>query len=263
MIKLFRNIRLKFWNQGKPEKYITYAVGEIALVMIGILLALQVNNWNEKKKANHLASQYLKNIIIDLEDQLVLLENQITSEIEFFTASKDLITDYHSNDKLILDSLFFERGTLIGARKTFIVNNPTFSDLISSGNVNILQEPRKKELILKYYQDLKRVDRILQNNNTNFVDEAYSSTYNQIGYFSIKAMEGFKSLYSEFQISEDLYNPSERLMKLSRDLMTDEKELELLNKVTQRHLISASNLNILRDVKNKTLILIEALTEKQ
>ena len=49
MIKLIRNIRKKLIAQGKTTNYIKYALGEIVLVVIGILIALQVNNWNENR----------------------------------------------------------------------------------------------------------------------------------------------------------------------------------------------------------------------
>ena len=50
MIKFFRKIRYNLMETGKKGKYLKYAIGEIALVMIGILLALQVNNWNERRE---------------------------------------------------------------------------------------------------------------------------------------------------------------------------------------------------------------------
>jgi len=46
MIKLFRNIRQNLLNEGKTTKYFKYAIGEIILVVIGILIALSINNWN-------------------------------------------------------------------------------------------------------------------------------------------------------------------------------------------------------------------------
>ena len=49
MIPFFRKIRKKLADDNKPIKYLRYAIGEIVLVMIGILLALQVNNWNQNK----------------------------------------------------------------------------------------------------------------------------------------------------------------------------------------------------------------------
>ena len=52
MIKFFRKIRQNLLSEGKTEKYFKYAIGEILLVVIGILIALQINNWNEQRKAN-------------------------------------------------------------------------------------------------------------------------------------------------------------------------------------------------------------------
>ncbi|MGB6034831.1 MAG: DUF6090 family protein, partial [Cryomorphaceae bacterium] len=50
MIRFFRNFRQRLLSKNKFTQYVIYAIGEIALVMIGILLALQVNNWNELRK---------------------------------------------------------------------------------------------------------------------------------------------------------------------------------------------------------------------
>ena len=50
MIKFFRQIRFKLMETGKTGKYFKYAIGEIMLVVIGILIALQINNWNEAKR---------------------------------------------------------------------------------------------------------------------------------------------------------------------------------------------------------------------
>ena len=50
MIKFFRKIRHNLINEGKTTKYLKYAIGEIVLVVIGILIALQINNWNEQRK---------------------------------------------------------------------------------------------------------------------------------------------------------------------------------------------------------------------
>ena len=53
MIKFFRKIRLNLISESKTGKYIKYAVGEIILVVIGILIALSINNWNEQRKQNN------------------------------------------------------------------------------------------------------------------------------------------------------------------------------------------------------------------
>ena len=67
MIKLFRNIRKALLEKGKTTNYLKYAIGEIVLVVIGILIALQINNWNESRKAVTLEDNFFKNVLIDLQ----------------------------------------------------------------------------------------------------------------------------------------------------------------------------------------------------
>ena len=50
MIKFFRKIRCDLIEKNKTRKYLKYAIGEIVLVVIGILISLQINNWNENQK---------------------------------------------------------------------------------------------------------------------------------------------------------------------------------------------------------------------
>ena len=66
MIKLFRKIRYELMEQNKTGKYIKYAIGEIVLVVIGILIALSINNWNENRKEN----KYLNQVYVQLQKDL-------------------------------------------------------------------------------------------------------------------------------------------------------------------------------------------------
>ena len=73
MIKFFRRIRQQLLTENKFSKYLLYAIGEIALVMIGILLALQVNNWNEERKSKSLVTTYIGSLQGDLKKDIELL----------------------------------------------------------------------------------------------------------------------------------------------------------------------------------------------
>jgi len=70
MIKFFRHIRKSILIKNKTGKYLKYAIGEILLVMIGILLALQVNNWNEQRKSNKQESLLLRQLHLDVNSNL-------------------------------------------------------------------------------------------------------------------------------------------------------------------------------------------------
>jgi hypothetical protein len=77
MIKLFRNIRRKLLAEGKITNYIKYGIGEIVLVVIGILIALQINNWNENKKTDLKIKRSLEALRSDLiQDTLLIIKRQ-------------------------------------------------------------------------------------------------------------------------------------------------------------------------------------------
>ena len=67
MIPFYRKIRKKMADDNKPMKYARYAIGEIVLVVVGILIALQINNWNSSNQGNELKSVYLKRLINDIK----------------------------------------------------------------------------------------------------------------------------------------------------------------------------------------------------
>src|SRR5210317_265501 len=74
MIKFFRKIRYNLMEQNKTGKYLKYAIGEIVLVMVGILLALQINNWNEGQKIIKWEHRFLTDLKSELENNLIQLE---------------------------------------------------------------------------------------------------------------------------------------------------------------------------------------------
>ena len=72
MIQFFRKIRFNLMEKNKTGKYLKYAIGEIVLVVLGILIALQINNWNElnKERANEkiILNEIRDNLKFDLKD---------------------------------------------------------------------------------------------------------------------------------------------------------------------------------------------------
>jgi len=85
MIKFFRKIRYNLMETGKTGKYFKYAIGEIVLVVIGILIALSINNWNEGRKNDQKESLLIKNIIEDLNLDSVHINqslNELTNQLD-------------------------------------------------------------------------------------------------------------------------------------------------------------------------------------
>lgn len=90
MIKLFRKIRLNLLSEGKTGKYLKYAIGEIALVVIGILIALAINDWNEKRKIEKQIISYMEDLIDDLRSDV----NQYDINLDYYKK------DIESNERL-------------------------------------------------------------------------------------------------------------------------------------------------------------------
>ena len=77
MLRFFRQIRQRLLTDNKFSKYLLYALGEIMLVVIGILIALQINNWNEERKQNHLEIVYLNRLHNELKKDITTFSNEI------------------------------------------------------------------------------------------------------------------------------------------------------------------------------------------
>lgn len=72
-----------------------------------------------------------------------------------------------------MDSGFFPKGTRLTIRVTFSTNDPTFTDLVSSGNIKLIKNKAKKDQIIRYYQNLERIIKIIQNNNSLLITKIF------------------------------------------------------------------------------------------
>ena len=145
MIKFFRHIRKSLIQENKMGKYFKYAIGEILLVVIGILIALQINNWNEDKKTKFQAQNYRKTIVNDLVLDTVSI-NTLIKNVKFY---KKNITGYFSyidslnpsssNLHKLSDSL---SNITFFYMKYFPVNN-SYKQMSTSGNRDLLTKKQR------------------------------------------------------------------------------------------------------------------------
>ena len=122
MIKLFRNIRQSLLAEGKTSKYLKYALGEIILVVIGILIALQINNWNEAKKSKRDELYVLTEVLKNLEEDAVLVDEIITQRQKAKSAIISL-QKFVNSDANDTDSLPFYMTSLLTFERYFPINN--------------------------------------------------------------------------------------------------------------------------------------------
>lgn len=243
MIKFFRNIRQNLLNEGKTSKYFKYALGEIILVVAGILIALQINNWNQQRIEQDKEQTYLTNIKRDLENQLISIGLQLEFEKEILDNVQPFLSYFYKTSKIKLDSTFTKNLSIVTSRKTFVRTDPTYTDLISSGNIDIIKNTEFKNKLIEYYQNLERVEKINHNNNLYLNDQIYFSEILKLIYFD-----------------EESSPNSDELMEISNRIVnTDENKLKLINLVNFRKMLAEGSIDLMLEIKEQTQELLDLM----
>jgi hypothetical protein len=156
MIKFFRKIRQNLLIENRLGKYSLYAIGEILLVVIGILIALQINNQNDLRKDRNKEIHYLKNIKTDLNINLLEMDRYLEIRTENIEAAKRIIE--HFEGKPITDFTAFNAdGIKIYNWQKFYQNNNTFQELVNSGNLALLSNDSIKKKLLDIESRYKKM----------------------------------------------------------------------------------------------------------
>lgn len=145
MIKFFRRIRQQLLSENKTGKYFKYAIGEIVLVVIGILIALSINNWNENRKLQHEELKLLADIKSNLESNLANFKNDTIQNHQDLVHYQKIET-YIKNDlpyNRELDSSF---GRLTFWASPYIINT-AYSSLQTKGLDLISNETLKNAIV--------------------------------------------------------------------------------------------------------------------
>lgn len=183
MIKFFRHIRRSLIQENEMGKYFKYAIGEILLVVIGILIALQINNWNENNKQREKEKVILENLKTSLEKD-ILTHNFHIQSYEKSKHSIQFLIEFMENDYQFTDSLKYHFG-----RTTYLWNPSIqleiFENLKSVG-FDIISNKNLKEQILRYYSFAttdfitakNRYDNIMGNASTNILNTRFRAFWN-------------------------------------------------------------------------------------
>ena len=171
MIKFFRKIRQNLLLEGKNGKYLKYAIGEIVLVVIGILIALSINNWNTDRINNNRVKQYAKSLVQDLENDIKMInvsQFQAKKSFKRIDSLKKKLMAYESYS-YHLDEDFDQDMTNAHKAEEIIseimdLNNPYFSQMTVLENERF-NDPNLDLFKTVEYQSAKKEDRVLQLNN--------------------------------------------------------------------------------------------------
>lgn len=151
MISYFRNFRQTFLAENRLSKYLLYAIGEIALVMIGILLALQVNSWNDHRTNRQKSKEFHQRMIDDLELIINSSKGEIsraTDVMESLSGAVDILESRNLNDSTesILDFALLNYYQMVRLNTEL----SSYEEMKSSGQIGLIRNTDLRNKINRY-----------------------------------------------------------------------------------------------------------------
>ena len=247
MISFFRRIRRKLADDNKPLKYARYALGEIFLVVIGILIALQINNWNQNRNEQNKIKEYAVSLIQELEEDIGMIRN-IKRQNEDIIARIDGLNNYTLNRKLKdFSNLTLLYYTLNKPHRPYTWNRTTISELKSSGALGLIKNDSLTKLISKYDAFTYHLDDDFANDRIQFekATDLSVSVVNQ-NYPNIYEF-GEKLLPNDNQRASDFFESKEYMEADSINLRLVTTDLRQIQEMTNSYNVLMRYLRIRTD----------------
>ena len=220
MIKIFRKIRQNLLSEGKAGKYLKYAFGEIILVVIGILIALQINNWNEDRKARVLEIVLLENIKKDLNLDTLDINFNIKNHSFFINEEKKLL-NFLTNDLKFPESTI-DYNAALTTPLLIVLHESTFANL-QNNDIDILTNNELRKDISRFHdffsQAIMKIEKDLPSYETYDVKLPYFLKYCKID-------PNAESMEITNPNSKDYYNPVHKKQAIVLDKVAEAKDDE-------------------------------------
>ncbi|MFY0630266.1 MAG: hypothetical protein JXR05_07780 [Flavobacteriaceae bacterium] len=249
MIKFFRHIRQGLVNENKFSKYFLYAGGEILLVVIGILLALQFNSWNTNNKELEKEEWYLNNILDDIHYQTQTLEIIEKDYNVTIAAAKSILKNYyHQKSFQGIDSLNNKLNLLMYAQ-FFPNTNNTYQELVSSGQLSLIKNKNLSLEVIDFYLYSADNEEVFKNDLDNIF---YPQIYPVVSSLVQVDIESFLTNEDEDYLLQKLSSVSSLIEKKLNDLST---RLALENAIKLKILILSEQLEIIKETQKGAKVL--------
>lgn len=220
-------------KKNKTGQYLKYAIGEIILVAIGILIALQINDWNQARINNNLQVYYIKSLIDDIESDIEDLNSTTKALALQQNFSNKYLTAY--KDKIILsDSLQLKYMTGMTYMRSSGYRNITLNELKYSGRLPLITSDSVRQQILEYNYQMEKMVQTQKYNNqilSNIINPMFSAT-------SLDA----NSIWSHLNLPNNNkpieVDPYRSIMSTNLD---SKSTIDIIDALSARHLIVGLN----------------------
>ena len=257
MIKFFRKIRQQLLTENKLGKYLLYAVGEIVLVVIGILIALSLNNWNQKQKEIKTETLSLNNLVSDLGEQVAILDDYIQYESTYTENGINVLKHYAKHKAFKNVGGILSKLNSLTSRRSFNPINATFEELKSTGNIGLIRNEVIKKNIIRYYNELEKLSLIVSNNNINLIDGITNPVIIKQTIFTSASTNSDLS-----EINDSIFDSEsfKELRSTSEKILSNpENALNLFNVIELRTLIASRHKQLYEQIKQEAITLINEI----
>lgn len=158
MFRIFRRARQEASSDKESMKFLRYALGEIFLVVVGILIALQINNWNEERKEQRQIAEYAQALVDDLKGDIVMLETVQRTAARVVSSAEDLRDYMRKRDIEDVDNLRLAYHTTFVSYRPYSWNLATLRQLISSGALRQMKNAELVRMISDYDASSRHLD---------------------------------------------------------------------------------------------------------
>ncbi|MBD0778937.1 hypothetical protein HPE56_14145 [Maribacter sp. ANRC-HE7] len=242
MIKFFRKIRQQLLIENKFGKYLTYAIGEIVLVIIGILMALQINNWNSDRIDRATVANYYKRIHSEIQEGI--------KTVESFTEKAKYIGSLNKRTLKVLasknyDSIPVLKETLgaLGTSWTLDVNFPVTEEFLNQGYLSKVQNDSVKLAFNYYVYSMKEIDIMEKFTSSQYNDRIEPYIIKNLNYSEIAlplyrkglipggTPTNFELLFNDLELWN---NVTLKMEGITLDIKSYKKIIESLNKLDEQ-----------------------------
>lgn len=206
MIKFFRKIRQQLLTENKLSKYLLYAIGEILLVVLGIMIALSINNQNQERQEREREKEFINGLVDDFQETKALLENNIRKQEMVLSRGKKLNNILENKDYTVSSDSIIQLLTTGGY--TYFTAEAvlsTYDAIIGSGDISILQDKKLINSLSKFSSKF----------NKGFDDNALSEEFALLMTKSIAEFASVLEFEGNRQELEATYRPSEKEKKVA------------------------------------------------
>jgi len=203
MLNYLRELRNRFAKEGNLGKYLTYAIGEIIIVVAGILLALYLNNWNQKRTEKKLEIQYYQS-----------MKNQLIEDLEIIIGEMDYNQTYLDQLSYAENLIFLNDRRNLDTLGKIALNMVKYSDfrrkssiyqtLVTSGEILIIKNSRIIEKLQNLEETYTYINRLEENHSTIILSQIIPDIRERIQFNPVKVVNPEAIFNYQFQNSFDI-----------------------------------------------------------